>query len=129
MVAGRRRPRDCLLSVLSHRLSCIPWLARQLSWHFSPRSGVPGPANEPLAPDPVPLFVTGRINQLMADAANPEEPAQPEPPAEIDPRMEKMQRLMNASFPPQPRTAASTATTAPPRTPEQRRQQQPEYGR
>ncbi len=29
-----------------------------------------------------------RIDQLMADAAKPEEPAQPEPAAEVDPRME-----------------------------------------
>lgn len=72
---------------------------------------------------------SARINQLMADAAKPEEPAQPEPPAEIDPRMEKMQRLMNASFPPQPGTAAATATTTQPRTLDQRRQQQTEYGR
>jgi hypothetical protein len=71
---------------------------------------------------------SARINQLMADAAKPEPPAQPGPPAEIDPRMEKMQRLMNASFPPQPGTAAA-ATAAQPRTPEQRRQQQTEYGR
>ncbi|MET3952838.1 helicase-related protein [Arthrobacter sp. UYEF36] len=70
-----------------------------------------------------------RINQLMAEAAKPEEPAQPEPPAEIDPRMEKMQRLMNASFPPQTGTAAATATTTQPRTPDQRRQQEPGYGR
>lgn len=31
---------------------------------------------------------SARIDQLMADAAKPEEPAQPEPPAEVDPRME-----------------------------------------
>ena len=30
---------------------------------------------------------SARIDQLMADAAKPEEQAQPEPPAEIDPRM------------------------------------------
>jgi hypothetical protein len=72
---------------------------------------------------------SARIDQLMADAARPEEPAQPEPPVETDPRMEKMQRLMNASFPPQPGPAASTATTAQPRTPDQRSQQQAEYGR
>jgi len=70
-----------------------------------------------------------RINQLMADAAKPEEPAQPEPQADIDPRMEKMQRLMNASFPPQPGTAAANATIAQPRSQDQRRQQQAEYGR
>jgi len=31
---------------------------------------------------------SARIDQLMDDAAEPEEPAQPEPPAEVDPRME-----------------------------------------
>jgi len=72
---------------------------------------------------------SARIDQLMADAAKPEEPEKPEPAAEIDPRMEKMQRLMNASFPPQPGTPASTATAAQQGTHEQRRQQQPEYGR
>ena len=29
---------------------------------------------------------SARIDQLMADAAKPEEPAPPEPPAEVDPR-------------------------------------------
>lgn len=72
---------------------------------------------------------SARINQLMADAAKPEEPAQPEPPVETDPRLEKMQRLMNASFPPQSGPAAVTATTAQPPIPEQRRQQEPGYGR
>lgn len=72
---------------------------------------------------------SARINQLMADAAKPEEPAQPGPEVEIDPRMAKMQRLMNASFPPQSGQAAAAATAAQPRTPEQRRQQQPEHGR
>ena len=28
---------------------------------------------------------SARIDQLMADVAKPEEPAQPEPPAEVDP--------------------------------------------
>ena len=65
----------------------------------------------------------------FADAAKPEESAQPEPPAEIDPRMEKMQRLVNASFPPPTGSASATATTAQPRTPDQGRQQQPQYGR
>jgi hypothetical protein len=31
---------------------------------------------------------SARIDQLMDDAAKPEEPAQPEPPAEVDPRTE-----------------------------------------
>jgi hypothetical protein len=31
---------------------------------------------------------SARIDQLMADAAKPEEPAQQEPPTEVDPRME-----------------------------------------
>lgn len=72
---------------------------------------------------------SARINQLMVDATKPEETAPSEDPADIDPRMEKMQRLMNASFPPQPGTAAATAAIAQPRPSEQRRQQQTEYGR
>jgi hypothetical protein len=31
---------------------------------------------------------SARIDQLMADAAKPDEPAQQEPPTEVDPRME-----------------------------------------
>lgn len=45
---------------------------------------------------------SARIDHLMADAAKPEEPPQPE----ADPSLEKMQRLMKASFPYQPGAAA-----------------------
>ncbi|WP_427118231.1 hypothetical protein [Pseudarthrobacter scleromae] len=45
-----------------------------------------------------------RINQLMADAAKPEERTQSDPSAHFGPRMD-----MNASFPPQPRAATSSA--------------------
>jgi hypothetical protein len=72
---------------------------------------------------------SARIDQLMADAAKPEEPEKPELPAEIDPRMEKMQRLMNASFPQRPGTSPSATTTAQQRPPEQRQQRHTEYGR
>jgi hypothetical protein len=75
---------------------------------------------------------SARIQQLMADAAKPEEPTKPEEPdGEVDPRLEKMKRLMSASYPQQPTTAASatTATTNQQRTPEQRRQQDSSYGR
>ena len=73
---------------------------------------------------------SARIDQLMADAAKPEEPPQPEPPAEIDPRLERMQRLMGASFPGQP-TPADPAGAVPAmqqRTVGQR-QRDTEYGR
>lgn len=74
---------------------------------------------------------SARIDQLMANAAKPEEQPQPEPPAEIDPRLEKMQRLMNASFPQQSKTTATagTATATQQRPAEQRRQQDSDYGR
>jgi hypothetical protein len=72
---------------------------------------------------------SARIDQLMADAAKPEQQAQPEP-TEIDPRLGKMQRLMNASFPQQPTMAAAGIVIATQQRPaEQRRQQDSEYGR
>ncbi|ACL42491.1 helicase domain protein (plasmid) [Pseudarthrobacter chlorophenolicus A6] len=75
---------------------------------------------------------SARIDQLMADAAKPEEQAQPEPPAEIDPRLERMQRLMNASFPQQsaPVAATGTATAMTRQRPvDHRRQNDSGYGR
>lgn len=66
----------------------------------------------------------------MAEAAKPEEPArEPDLPAEVDPRMERMQRLMNASFPPSTGSATATSTAMQTQSPDQRRQQQAEYGR
>ncbi|MFK4637788.1 hypothetical protein [Paenarthrobacter histidinolovorans] len=47
-----------------------------------------------------------RIDQLMAEASKPEEQTQPEAAPEVDPRLEKMQRLMKASFPQLPGFAA-----------------------
>ncbi|MCD5342782.1 helicase [Arthrobacter sp. AK04] len=72
-----------------------------------------------------------RIEQLMSDAAKPEERPQPEPITEIDPQLEKMRRLMAASFPQQATTkAAPGATTATQQRPAQRsHQQDSEYGR
>ncbi|BCW42732.1 hypothetical protein StoSoilB3_42670 (plasmid) [Arthrobacter sp. StoSoilB3] len=74
---------------------------------------------------------SARIDQLMADASKPEEQPQPETAPEIDPRLEKMKRLMNASFPQPPGTvtAAANATTTQHRAPEPRRQQDSDYGR
>lgn len=74
---------------------------------------------------------SARIDQLMADAAKPDQPAQEEPTTEIDPRLEKMQRLMNASFPQQstPTAAAGTATATQQPPADHRRQQDSEYGR
>lgn len=73
---------------------------------------------------------SARIDQLMADAAKPEEQPDSEP-GEVDPRLEKMQRLMNASFPQQSTTpaAAGTATETQQRPAEYRRQQDSDYGR
>lgn len=73
---------------------------------------------------------SARIDQLMADAAKPEEQAQLEPPAEIDPRLERMQRLINASFPQQAAaTAAAGSTTATQQPPaEKRRLRESDYG-
>ena len=72
---------------------------------------------------------SARIDQLMADAAKPEEHAQPEP-GEIDPRLEKMQRLMSASFPQQSASqgAAAVATATRQRSADYRRQDS-DYGR
>lgn len=74
---------------------------------------------------------SARIDQLMADAAKPAEETQPEAAPESDPRLEKMQRLMKASFPQPPSTVASAtvASTAQRRTAEQGRQQDADYGR
>lgn len=55
---------------------------------------------------------TARIDQLMADAAKPDEPQEPETTPQSDPRLEKMQRLMKASFPQAPGTAATTPRAA-----------------
>jgi hypothetical protein len=67
----------------------------------------------------------------MADAAKREQPAQEKPATEIDPRLEKMQRLMNASFPQQPTILADggTTTETQQRPAEHRRQKDSEYGR
>ncbi|WP_314324281.1 helicase-related protein [Paenarthrobacter ilicis] len=72
-----------------------------------------------------------RIDQIMADASKPEEQPQPEAAPEVDPRLEKMKRLMNASFPQPPGTvtSAANATTTQHRAPEPRRQQDSDYGR
>ena len=74
---------------------------------------------------------SARIDQLMADAAKPEEPPQPESDPEIDPRLEKMQRLMKASFPQQPGSAvpAAGATKAQSLTLNQQHQQRAGYER
>ncbi|MFJ4230029.1 helicase-related protein, partial [Paenarthrobacter nicotinovorans] len=74
---------------------------------------------------------SARIDQLMADAAKSDEPPQSETAPEIDPRLEKMQRLMNASFPQPPSTAgtAATAASSQHRAPDHRLQQDVDYGR
>lgn len=68
-----------------------------------------------------------RIDQLMADAAKPEQPAREETATEIDPRLGKMHR----SFPQQATVtvAAGTTTATQQRPAEHRRQQDSEYGR
>ncbi len=45
------------------------------------------------------LADSARIDQLMADAAKPEEPAQQEPPTEVDPRMEDRQSSHDTGVP------------------------------
>lgn len=74
---------------------------------------------------------SARIDQLMAEAAKPEQPAQEEPATETDPRLEKMQRLMKASFPQQATSTGATgaATATEQRPAEHRRQQDSVYGR
>jgi hypothetical protein len=73
---------------------------------------------------------SARIDQLMADASKPEEPSQKEPAMEIDPRLEKMQRLMEASFPQQPASMApAEATMAAQRRSAEQNQRDPDYGR
>ncbi|UUL78010.1 hypothetical protein NG819_21540 (plasmid) [Pseudarthrobacter sp. Fe7] len=74
---------------------------------------------------------SARIEQLMAEAAKPEQQQQAEPPAGRDPQLEQMQRLMKASFPQQAAAtvAAGTATATQQRPAEHPRQQDSEYGR
>ncbi|QSZ52760.1 hypothetical protein RI444_18360 [Paenarthrobacter sp. AT5] len=74
---------------------------------------------------------SARIDQLMADAAKPDEPQQSESATEVDPRLEKMRRVLNASFPSQPGavTAAATAWPTHPTPHELSRQQDSDYGR
>ncbi|MFF1831123.1 helicase-related protein [Paenarthrobacter sp. NPDC058040] len=74
---------------------------------------------------------TARIDQLIADTAKPEEPVRSEAGPNIDPRLEKVQRLMNASFPHLSGSAAPGVgvTRSEPLRLKQAHQQRTEYDR
>ncbi|WP_240987098.1 helicase-related protein [Arthrobacter sp. Soil736] len=74
------------------------------------------------------LANSARIDQLMADAAKPEEP-EPQPATGLDPELQELQQLQRTSFPTRPVASTASAAASDQRTPDQRTQRQTEYRR